>query len=158
LTEAPGLAPEEVEALVTVPIEQALLGVAGLERLRSVSEVGLSQVMVEFAWSADLIAARARVTERLAAARERLPAGVRPGLTPATSLLGNILLLAVVDPQQNHSVTELRDHVEVHLLPRLQAIPGLAEAVAQGGGLRELRIEPDPERLLAHAVSFEDVR
>jgi len=158
LTEAPGLAPEEVEALVTVPIEQALLGVAGLERLRSVSEVGLSQVMVEFAWSADLTAARARVTERLAAARERLPAGVSPGLTPATSLLGNILLVAVVDPQQNHSASELRELVEVRLLPRLQSIPGLAEAVAQGGGLRELRIEPDPERLLAHAVSFEEVR
>lgn len=158
LTEAPGLAPEEVESLVSIPIEQALLGVAGMERIRSVNEVGLSQVIVEFGWSADLTDARARVLERLAAARDRLPESIRPGLTPATSLLGNILLVAVVDTHGGRSPAELRELAETRIVPRLQALPGMAEVVAQGGGLRELRIEPDPERLLAHGITVDDLR
>jgi Cu/Ag efflux pump CusA len=95
LTESPGLAPEEVEVNVTQPIERALMGVAGLTRLRSNSDVSLSLVYAEFGWGTDIYKARQLVQERLAGARETLPAGVEPFLTPVASLMGEIMLIGV---------------------------------------------------------------
>jgi Cu/Ag efflux pump CusA len=95
LTESPGLAPEEVEAQVTQPIENALMGVAGLTRLRSNSDVALSLIYAEFDWNTDIHRARVLVQERLQSARERLPEGTQPYLTPVASLMGEILLVGV---------------------------------------------------------------
>jgi hypothetical protein len=95
LTEVPGLAPEEVEIRVTQPLESALMGVAGLTRLRSNSDVSLSLVYAEFDWGSDIYKNRTLVQERLQTAREQLPAGVEPFLTPVASLMGEILLVGV---------------------------------------------------------------
>ena len=95
LTEAPGLAPEETEARVTQPIESALMGVGGLTRIRSNSDVALSLVFAEFAWGTDIYKARTFVQERLQGAREQLPEGVQPFMTPVASLMGEILLVGI---------------------------------------------------------------
>lgn len=95
LTECPGLAPEEVETLVTQPIEAAVQGVGGLDRLRSNSDVSLSLVFAEFAWGTDIYRARQLVQERLQAASGSLPEGIKPGLTPVSSLMGEILLVGL---------------------------------------------------------------
>src|SRR5688572_11555926 len=101
LTEAPGLAPEEVEANVTVPIERALTGVGGLTRLRSNSDVSLSLVYAEFGWDTDIYRARQFVQERLQGARGTLPEGVEPFLTPVASLMGEILLIGLRSTNEN---------------------------------------------------------
>ena len=93
LTEAPGFAPEEVETLVTLPIENALMGVNGVTRLRTVNDISLSLIFVEFDWGTDIYKARQFVQERLSGAGESLPPGVSPYLTPAASLMGNIMLV-----------------------------------------------------------------
>ncbi len=95
LTEVPGLAPEEVEALVTQPIEYALMGVNGLTRMRSTSDIALSLVFVEFEWGTDIYQARQFVQERLQVARESLPEGTQPYMTPVASLMGEVLLIGV---------------------------------------------------------------
>ena len=95
LTVSPGLAPEEVEMRVTQPIESALMGVAGLTRLRSNSDVALSLVYAEFGWDMDIYKARMLVQERLQGVREQLPEGVQPFMTPVASLMGEILLVGV---------------------------------------------------------------
>ena len=95
LTESPGLAPEEVETRVTQPLESALMGVSGLTRLRSNSDVALSLVYAEFDWGTDIQAARVLVQERLPSARAQLPAGVQPFMTPVASLMGEILLVGM---------------------------------------------------------------
>ena len=95
LTEAPGLAPEEVETRVTQPLESSLLGVAGLTRVRSNSDVSLSLIYAEFGWNTDITRARTLVQERLQSAGEQLPEGVQPFMTPVASLMGEILLVGV---------------------------------------------------------------
>src|SRR5687767_13928879 len=95
LTEAPGLAPEEVEVLVTQPLESALQGVGGLDRLRSNSDVGLSLVFAEFNWGTDIYRARQLVQERIQSVLNTLPAVAKPGMTPVSSLMGEILLVGL---------------------------------------------------------------
>ena len=95
LTEVPGLAPEEVEALVTQPIESAVQGVGNLDRLRSSSDVGLSLVFAEFDWGTDIFRARQWVQERLQTVMTTLPEQARPGLAPVSSLMGEILLIGL---------------------------------------------------------------
>lgn len=162
LTEAPGLAPEEVEARVTQPLERALMGVAGLTRLRSNSDVALSLIYVEFDWGTDIQAARLRVQERLQTGREALPEGVSPFMTPAASLMGEILLVGVrstVPPgEPGHvSPSDVRVLADWTIRPRLQGIPGIAEVLNMGGGVKQLEVRPDPYRMQAHDVSFEEL-
>lgn len=95
LIESPGLAPEEVEALVTQPIESALTGIPSLNRLRSQSDIALSLVFAEFEWGTDIYKARQFVQERLQSVRETLPEGTEPYLTPVASLMGEILLVGI---------------------------------------------------------------
>ena len=98
LTEAPGYAPEEVETLVTIPLENALMGVNGVSRLRTTSDISLSLLFVEFDWDTDIYQARQFVRERLTGVLDRLPQGVSPYMTPAASLMGEILLVGLRDP------------------------------------------------------------
>ena len=138
LTEAPGLAPEEVEIRVTQPIESALMGVTGLTRLRSNSDVSLSLVYVEFDWGTDIYKNRILVQERLQTAREQLPEGVQPFLTPVASLMGEILLVGVrstIKEGQPGYIppSEVRSLADWTIKRRLQSIPGIAEVLNMGG-------------------------
>ncbi|RPJ35179.1 MAG: efflux RND transporter permease subunit [Verrucomicrobiaceae bacterium] len=155
LTEAPGLAPEEVETLVTRPLENALLGVGGLDRLRSNSDVGLSLVFVEFSWGTDIYKARQLVQERMQTVR--FPAGTRSGMTPVSSLMGEILLVGLRSMDGSMAPMDLRTLAERSVARRLQSIPGVAEVLAIGGGVKQVHVEPDPVRLMAEGVTLEEL-
>lgn len=162
LTEASGLAPEEVEMQVTRPIENALMGVAGLTRLRSNSDVALSLVYAEFDWDADIYRARMLVQERLQTAAEQLPEGVQPYMTPVASLMGEILLVGVRStiPEGEPgymSPAEVRTLADWTIRPRLQSIPGIAEVLNMGGGIRRIEIQPDLYRMQALGVTLEEL-
>ncbi|MGV3533901.1 MAG: efflux RND transporter permease subunit, partial [Chthoniobacteraceae bacterium] len=157
LTESPGLAPEEVEALVTQPIEAALQGLGGLTRLRSSSDVSLSLVFAEFDWGADIYRARQLVQERLQAASGNLPAGVQPAMTPVSSLMGEILLVGLRSKEGKIAPMDLRTIADWTIRRRLQSIGGVAEVLAIGGGVKQVHVLPDPFRLAAYGVTFEEL-
>jgi CzcA family heavy metal efflux pump len=162
LTEAPGLAPEEVETRVTQPIESALMGVAGLTRLRSNSDVALSLVYAEFGWGTDIYKARMLVQERLQGAREQLPEDVQPFMTPVASLMGEILLVGVrstIKEGEDGYIPprDVRTIADWTIKRRLQSISGIAEILNMGGGVKQIEIQPDPHRMQANGVSFEEL-
>lgn len=157
LTESPGLAPEEVEINITQPIERALLGVAGLTRLRSNSDVSLSLVYAEFDWGTDIYKARQFVQERLAGVRGALPEGVEPFLTPAASLMGEIALIGVSSRDGKTLPRDVRSLADWTVRPRLQSIPGIAEVLNMGGGIKQIQVMPEPQRMAAHEVTFEEL-
>lgn len=162
LTEAPGLAPEEVETRVTQPIENALLGVAGLTRLRSNSDVSLSLVYAEFGWDTDIYKARVFVQERLQSAREQLPEGVEPFMTPVASLMGEILLVGVRSTKKEGEAgylppSDVRSLADWVIKRRLQSVPGIAEILNMGGGVKQIEIQPNPYRMQALGVTFEEL-
>lgn len=155
LTEAPGLAPEEVETLVTRPLENALLGIGGLDRLRSNSDVGLSLVFVEFDWGTDIYKARQLVQERLQAAA--LPKNSRSGMTPVSSLMGEILLVGLRSTDGSIAPMDLRTFADWTVARRLQSIKGVAEVLAIGGGVKQVHVEPDPMKMLAEGVTLDEL-
>lgn len=157
LTEAPGLAPEEVEILVTRPLENALLGIGGLDRLRSNSDVGLSLVFVEFAWGTDIYKARQLVQERLQMAAGSMPAQSNPGMTPVSSLMGEILLVGLRSTDGAIAPMDLRTYAELNVARRLQSIPGVAEVLAIGGGVKQVHVEPDTLKMQAEGVSLDEL-
>ncbi len=154
LTEAPGLAPEEVETLVTQPLEAAVQGVGGLDRLRSNSDVGLSLIFAEFAWGTDIYRARQLVQERMQSVLATLPVGSQPGLTPVSSLMGEILLVGLRSTNATVPPMELRQLADWSVRRRLQSIAGVAEVLAIGGGVKQAHILPDPHRLGALNVTL----
>lgn len=158
LTECPGLAPEEVEALVSQPIESAVQGVGGLDRLRSSSDVGLSLVFAEFRWGTDIFRARQLVQERLQSVINSLPAQARTGLTPVSSLMGEILLVGVRSPDGALSPMELRTLADWTIRRRLQSIGGIAEVLTIGGGVRQIQVQPDPAKLAAYRVTLDELK
>lgn len=157
LTETNGFAPEEVETLVTIPLENALMGVTGVTRLRSINDVSLSLIFVEFEWDTDIYRARQSIQERITGSVENLPEGVRPYMTPVASLMGNIMLLGLVDPTGITEPRDLRVLADWTVSRRLQAIPGIAEVLAMGGGIKQIQIQPKPEKMLALGVSYRQV-
>ena len=162
LTESPGLAPEEVETRVTQPIESALMGVAGLTRLRSNSDVSLSLVYAEFGWDTDIYKARMLVQERLQGVREQLPEGVQPFMTPVASLMGEILLVGVRSTIKEGEPgyippSEVRSLADWTIKRRLQSISGIAEILNMGGGVKQIEIQPDPHRMQANGITFAEL-
>lgn len=158
LTEAPGYAPEEVETLITIPLENALMGVSGVTRLRSTNDIALSLVFLEFDWDTDIDQARNYVQARLTGSSEFLPEGITPYMTPATSLMGDIMMVGLRDPSEQTSPRDLRMLADWVVGRRVQSIPGIAEVLAMGGGVKQIHVQPDPERMLAVGVSFEQLR
>lgn len=157
LTESAGFAPEEVETLVTIPLENALMGVTGVTRLRAVNDVGLSLIFVEFEWGTDIYQARQFVQERLTGAAEELPEGVSPYMTPVASLMGNILLIGLADTTGERSPRDLRTLADWTVARRLQSIPGIAEVLSMGGGVKQVQVQPNPDKMLALGVSFDQI-
>ena len=158
LTEAKGYAPEEVETLVTIPLENALMGVTGVNRVRSVNDIGLSLIFVEFDWGTDIYRARQFVQERLVGANDVLPDGATPYMTPVSSLMGDIMLVGLRDSTGNTSPRDLRVLADWVIGRRIQSIPGIAEVLTMGGGVKQVQVQPDPQRMLLHRVTFEELR
>jgi HME family heavy-metal exporter len=157
LTEAGGLASDEVEQYVTFPIESSVNGLPGVRRVRSASAISLSLVWVEFDWGTDIYRARQMVGERLSGARESLPPGVEPTMTPITSLTGEIMLLAVSSPDKTVSDLDLRAYAEFDLRTRLLAVPGVSQVSAIGGELPEYQINVRQEQLALFNLTMADV-
>ncbi len=141
MTEAEGMAPQEVEQLITYPIETAMSGMPGSMRVRSVSGVGLSIVYVEFGWSTEIYRARQQVAERLSIVQSRLPQGVQPQMGPVSSIMGEIMLIAVTG--QGTTPMDLREIADFVMRPQLLTIPGVAQVIPIGGEVRQYRITPN---------------
>ena len=157
LIEAPGYAPEEVETLITVPMEASLMGVTGVDRLRTINDISLSLIIVEFEWGTDIYKARQFVQERLTGAGEVLPEGITPYMTPVSSLMGDIMLIGLRDPTGKTDVRDLRVTADWVIARRLQSIPGIAEVLSMGGGVKQVQVQPDPNQMLSLGVSFEEI-
>lgn len=154
MTEAGGMAPEEVEQLVTFPIESAMNGMAGVTRVRSVSGIGLSVVYVEFEWGSDIHLNRQQIGERLNLVRDRLPPGITPQLAPISSIMGEILLIALPADPERVSPMQAREYADWVMRPRLLTLPGVAQVTVIGGEVRQYRVEPRPERMQALGVGL----
>jgi heavy-metal exporter, HME family len=156
LTEAEGLAPQEVEQLVTFPIETSMNGMPGVIRVRSVSGVGLSVVYVEFDWGVDVYRARQFVAERLALIREQLPSSVNPQMGPVTSIMGEIMLIALTTDGRA-SAMDVREIADFVVRPQLLAVPGVAQVIPIGGEVRQYRVTPNVATMQALGVTHEQI-
>ncbi|NUN92902.1 MAG: efflux RND transporter permease subunit [Verrucomicrobiae bacterium] len=164
-TTVPALAPEEVEKLVTFPIENEMAGVPGLVELRSLSKFGLSQVTLVFADGTDIYRSRQLVSERLQAAADALPPNLTPKLAPISTGLGEIFYYVVeyADDAPNKPPTREAQLMELKLLhdfvikPRLRSTPGVAEVNAQGGYEKQIVVQPDPAKLKSVGLTFGDL-
>jgi len=156
MTEANGMAPEEVEKLVSFPIETTVNGSTGIRRVRSSSSMGFSIVWVEFDWGTDIYRARQTVSERLFQVREMLPAGVdQPVIAPQASLLGEMMIIGMTSDTIDKM--ELRTIADWNVTPRLLSVPGVAQVNTIGGDAKEYQILADPYRMNFAGVSVEEL-
>ncbi|MDT8369949.1 MAG: efflux RND transporter permease subunit [Longimicrobiales bacterium] len=157
LTEAHGMAPEEVETLVTFPIETAVNGATGVRRVRSSTSQGISIVWVEFDWGTDIYRARQIVGEKLQRVGAALPDGAGPPvLAPISSIMGEIMLVAITG-DEGVSEMEMRSVAEWTVRRRLLAVPGVSQVIPLGGEVRQYQVLVNPDRLPAWKVTLADV-
>ena len=156
VAEAHGMPPEDVERLVTFPIETSMNGAAGVRRVRSVTGIGISVVTVEFGWGVDIYRARQVIAERLQTTRASLPDDIpSPILAPVASIMGEIMFVALVSDEHDEMV--LKSVADWTLRRRLLAVPGVAEVIPIGGETRQYQVVADPERLSAYGISLGDL-
>ena len=156
MTEAHGMAPEEVEKLVTFPIETAVNGATNVRRVRSSSMAGISIVWVEFEWNTDIFKARQIVTERTASVAARLPQGVgNPTLAPQASIMGEIMLISLT--ADSTSQMNLRTIADWTLRPNLLATGGVAQVIVIGGEYKQYQILASPQKMAAFGVSLPEL-
>lgn len=157
LTESGGLSADEVEQWVTFPIESIMNGVPGIRRVRSSSAGSLSLVWVEFDWGEDIYQARQLVSERLSLVRSELPNGITPIIGPLSSLTGEVVMIALSDPDNKVGMLELRAMAEFDIRNRLNAIPGIAQVVAIGGFMPEYTVEVNQDKLALYGLSIQQL-
>lgn len=159
-TEAQGLAPEEIESLVTLPVESSINGTPGVTAVRSSSSAGLSIVRVTFGWGTDIYQARQLITERLQQAASKLPEGIDiPKLAPISTPIGTVLKysLTVEKNQSKINLMEVRRLVDWQVTNRLLAVPGVSQVLVYGGDIRQYQVLVDPNKLKAFNVSLQQV-
>ncbi len=157
LTEAQGMAPEEVETLVTFPIETSVNGATGVRRVRSSTAQGISIVWVEFDWGTDIFRARQIVSEKLQLVSQSFPDGVAPPtLAPVSSIMGEIQLITLTG-DESVSPMDARTFADWLVRPRLLAVPGVSQVIPLGGEVRQYQVLVDPTRLSAYGVTLQEV-
>jgi HME family heavy-metal exporter len=157
MTEAGGMAAEEVEQLITFPLETTMNGLPGVESVRSVSSAGLSFIYVTFDWSTDIFRARQMVSERLSAMEEGLPPGVTPRMGPISSIMGEIMQIAIPIDTSKISPMQVREYADWVLRPRLMAIPGVAQVIPIGGEVRQFQVQPNTSRMGELGITHEQL-
>ena len=154
MTEAGGMASEEVEQLITFPLETAMNGLPGVEAIRSVSSAGLSFIYVTFDWSVDIYRARQMVSERLSSMDGAIPDGIVSRMGPISSIMGEIMQIAIPIDEAKISSMQVREYADWVLRPRLMAIPGVAQVIPIGGQVRQFQVQPNTRRMAELGLSI----
>src|SRR5574343_127812 len=157
MTEAGGMAPEEVEQLLAYPLETAMSGLPGIANVRSISSAGLSFVYLTFDWHVDVYRARQMVSERLTAMETALPPGVVPRMGPVTSIMGEIMQVAIPIAGPAADAKATREYADWVLRPRLLAISGVAQVIPIGGEVRQFQVQPDPRQMQLLGIGLDQV-
>lgn len=157
MAEAHAMVPEDVERLVTIPIEQMLNGATGVTRVRSASGLGLSVVQVEFGWETDIFRNRQIVQEKLQLAQSKLPPDVQVQMAPISSIMGQVQLIGFQSKSGKTDVNAIRAFVDQNVKPRLLSISGVAQIVSIGGASRQMQVTVSADKLRAFDVTFEEV-
>ena len=157
MTEAGGMAAEEVEQLITFPLETTMNGLPGVESVRSISSAGLSFIYVTFDWNTEIFRARQMVSERLSSMEEGLPAGVIPRMGPISSIMGEIMQVAIPIDVAKLSPMAVREYADWVLRPRLMAIPGVAQVIPIGGEVRQFQVQPNTVRMAELGITHDQL-
>jgi len=157
MTEAGGMAAEEVEQLITFPLETTMNGLPGVESVRSTSSAGLSFLYVTFDWSTEIFRARQMVSERLASMEEGMPEGVVPRMGPISSIMGEIMQIAIPIDTAKISSMAVREYADWVLRPRLMAVPGVAQVIPIGGEVRQFQVQPSTARMAELGLTHEQL-
>src|SRR3989344_4991326 len=157
MTEAGGMAAEEVEQLITFPLETTMNGLPGVESVRSTSSAGLSFIYVTFDWSTEIYRARQMVSERLSSMEEGLPSGITPRMGPISSIMGEIMQVAIPIDAGKTTPMAVREYADWVLRPRLMAIPGVAQVIPIGGEVRQFQVLPDTARMAALGITHDQL-
>jgi heavy-metal exporter, HME family len=157
MTESGGMAAEEVEQLITFPLETTMNGLPGVESVRSTSSAGLSFIYVTFDWSTEIFRARQMVSERLSSMEEGLPVGVIPRMGPISSIMGEIMQVAIPIDTTKITPMQVREYADWVLRPRLMAVPGVAQVIPIGGEVRQFQVQPSTVRMSELGITHDQL-